>query len=134
MVLHTASVCVLGKSKHFQLLLFSLSCSPAPRLLAASTYLGHRENTVYRLVLGIHALQFHPHFESIFVVWEGLILQWKRTVSVLLKVYQRKTEYLYKEKNNDYLLFMFLKQLINCFKISFAFLKTYCGKQKFMVV
>jgi len=41
--------------------------------------------------------------------------------------------YLYKEKNNDYFLFMFPKELINSFKVSFAFLKTYCGKEKLMI-
>ena len=125
-----------GRVSTFKLLLFwfSLSCNPAPRLLAASTYLGHCENTVYRLVLRIHALQLHPYFESIFVVWERLILQRRRTVSILLKAYQRKTEYLHTEKNNDYLLFMFLKELINHFKISSAFLKTYSGKEKLMIV
>lgn len=40
-----------------------------------------------------------------------------------MKVYQRQTEYLNKEKNSDYLLLMYLKELINHFKVSFAFLK-----------
>lgn len=94
--LHIVSVCLLDKSEGFQLLLFhfSLCYNPALWLLA---YLSHCENTVDRLVLRIHTLQLHPYLESILVVWERLILQQKRTASILLRAYQRKTQCLYKE-------------------------------------
>lgn len=45
--------------------------------IQGKAHLSHSEDTVHRLMLWVHTFKLHSDFESIFVVWKGLVLQSK---------------------------------------------------------